>query len=281
MRKVLVHLHVYYNDQVDYFIEKLGNINGVSWDLVVTYSEWNEQTSKKLRMFKPDVSFVKVDNYGYDIMPFIMLMKETDLQEYDYVIKLHTKRSMGKCRPNIIMFEGYDWRNALVDGILYSRDHFMKVLNKFEQNPCLGMISNLSVCVTRDYYHDAVRKELTRIGLEKKDRHTCMGSMFMMRSEPLQLLKNDLITEDIFKKDIPLSGTFFQKAHLYERILSHLPINAGMRYETVCPNKSDFYRIKISKAIEPVGKFFFWCQREGPMRQKVIRVLGITVYKGE
>lgn len=281
MKRLLVHLHVYYHDQIDYFIEKLSNINGVEWDLTVTYSEWNEETAAKILAFKSDVKFVEVENIGYDIYPFIKIIKSTDLSRYDLVMKLHTKRSMGKCRPNIIMFEGYDWRNALVDGMLYDREHFGKVIKRFEKDPKLGMLSNLSVCVTRDYYHDAVREELTRLGLKKKDRHTCMGSMFIMRAEALNLLKNDLIEDKIFKEEKPASGTFFQKAHLYERILSHLPENSGLNYETISPLRRDYVKIKCLKAIEPLGKFFFCCQREGPERRKIVRVLGIKFYEGE
>ena len=277
--RVLVHLHIYYHDQVDYFIEKLKNINGVEWDLKVTYSSRNEDTIHKLTEFKPDTEFIEVENFGYDVWPFIRVIKDTDLSRYDLVLKLHTKRSMGKCRPNIIMFQGYDWRNALVDGILYNREHFSLIIEKFKKEPRLGMLSNLSVCVTRDYYHEYVKKELDRLGLKKKSRYLCMGTMFIMRTAPLKILKKEIINEDLFKNDIPISGTFFQTSHLYERIFSHLPINTGLKYKTISPKASDFYKIKTLKAIEPLGKFIFSCQKEGPNRIKVIRIFRIKVYK--
>lgn len=279
MARILVHLHLYYHEQTDYFIEKLKNINGVEWDLIVTYSTRDEVSAQKLQDFKPDVKMMEVENIGYDVWPFIKVAKETNLDNYDYVIKLHTKRSMGKCRPNIIAFKGYDWRNALVDGILYSKEHFSKVLKMFEEDPSAGMVSSLLTAVTRDYFHPEVEEELKRLGWEKKNRQTCMGTMFMIRSKALNLLKDERIGREIFEDDRPLSGTFFQKAHLYERMFSHLAINSGLKFKTVCPKKKDYIKIKSNKAIEPLGKFFFTCQREGRYRQKVIRLFRIKLYK--
>lgn len=278
MARILVHLHLYYHEQVDYFIEKLKNITIEDWVLVVTYSHPNQEAFEKISRFKPDVKFIETENIGYDVWPFIKLMKDTDLDSFDYVIKLHTKRSMGKCRPNIITFKGYDWRNALVDGILFSKDHFEKVLGKFEKNPKIGMVSSLLTAVTRDYFHPEVRNELKRLGWKKKNRKICMGTMFMMRAEALKLLKDEKINRELFYNDEPVSGTFFQNAHLYERIFSHLPINTGLKFKTVCPRKSDYVKIKVNKLMEPVGKFFFTCQREGRYRQKVIRLFRIKLY---
>lgn len=281
MTELLVHLHIYYHDQVDYFIEKLGNINGTEWDLVVTYSEWNEETAKKFRDFKPDVKFMEVKNFGYDVWPFIKLIKSINLDDYKYVIKLHTKRKIGSCRPNIIKLKGYDWRNALVDGILYNKAYFRKILERFRTDLQTGMVYNLLVSVSRDYYDDFVLKELNRLGMHEKGKYTCMGSMFMVRSEAMRPLQSELITEEMFQDHRPVSGSPLRNAHLYERILSHLTINRGFRNETYCPSKKDYYHIKIMKAIEPLGKFIFCCEREGAGHRKFINILGIRVYTGK
>ena len=64
--KVLVHLHVYYLDQVPYFLEKLSSIGGCQWDLVVTSSSLPPREESLLREFKPDVRFIQAENVGYD-----------------------------------------------------------------------------------------------------------------------------------------------------------------------------------------------------------------------
>lgn len=279
MKKLLVHLHLYYHEQVDYFISKLRNISGIEWSLWVTYSQPDEESFTKLSSFKEDVNFMQVENIGYDIWPFIKLIKSLNLKDYDYVMKLHTKRHMGSCRPNIIKFRGYDWRNALVDALLRDPEQFKKVLDKFEKDPKTGMMSSFLTRVTRDYFHPEVKAELKRIGLNKKGKYTCMGTMFMMRAEPLEKLKDPIINDSLFRNDKPISGTYFQNAHLYERIFSHLPVNYGLKFETICPDRKTFYKVKMLKMVEPLGKLFFTCQREGRYRQKIIRVFRIKVYQ--
>ena len=75
MSRLLVHLHVYYHDQVVYFIEKMKNISGCEWDLLVTYSEYDGRTEALIREFRPDAGFLKVENVGYDVWPFISVLK--------------------------------------------------------------------------------------------------------------------------------------------------------------------------------------------------------------
>lgn len=279
MSELLVHLHIYYNDQVDYFIEKLKNINDTEWDLIVTFSEKNEETIKKLKSLKPDVNLVEVENFGYDIWPFIKVVKSINLNDYKYIIKLHTKREVPKCRPNIITLRGLEWRNALVDGVLYNSEHFRNLINRFRNDEELGMAYSLLSSVSRDYYDREVKDELSRLGLNKRNRYACMGTMFMMRTDALKPLQSDLVTEEMFRDHKPVSGSFLRNAHLYERVFSHLPANFGYKYLTTYTSKKDFLKIKLMKGLEPIGKFIFCCEREGTAHKKFIRILGIRVYE--
>lgn len=279
MLKLLVCLHIYYPEQIDYFLDKLDNITGVEWHLVVTYSKLSEKDKEKIRAFRPEVEFLEVENIGYDIWPFIHTVKQIDTEAYDLVMKLHTKRAVSWCRPNIISLRGMEWRNALVDGMLYDKKYFRSLVGRFEKDKSLGMVSSLLSSVTRDYYDREVKEELSRLGLDKKDRHTNMGTMFLMRSDALRPLKSPLVNKELFEDFEPESGVYFHNAHLYERILSHLPVNAGYRHRAMWPIKKDRLKIKLLKAIEPIGKFIFCCEREGAAQNKFVRVMGIIVYR--
>ena len=59
-KKILVHLHLFYHNQIDYVISKLRNITNCKWDLYVTFCDENEKSFLKLKRFKPDVIFFKV-----------------------------------------------------------------------------------------------------------------------------------------------------------------------------------------------------------------------------
>ena len=56
--KILVHLHLYYHNQVDFMIKKLKNINNCDWDLYVTVCEDNPVSIRKILGFKKDAKII-------------------------------------------------------------------------------------------------------------------------------------------------------------------------------------------------------------------------------
>ena len=118
--KILVHFHLYYHNQIDFWIDKFSNINHCDWDLFVTYVDENKESKNKILKIKPDTKFIKVKNAGYDILPFLKIIENVNLGEYDYILKMHTKNYRAKPYIGI----GYDWRNLLVSAILDSAKRF-------------------------------------------------------------------------------------------------------------------------------------------------------------
>ena len=45
--KLLVHLHVFYHDQVPWFLERLRSLDGYDWDLIVTFCEADAAMEKR------------------------------------------------------------------------------------------------------------------------------------------------------------------------------------------------------------------------------------------
>ena len=89
--RILVCIHIYYHNQVDYIIEKLSTLNRLNYDIFITYSEKNEETNKKFLDFDKNTRFLLVENKGYDIYPFLTLINKINLEKYFCVLKLHTK----------------------------------------------------------------------------------------------------------------------------------------------------------------------------------------------
>ena len=77
-------------------IYKFSNINHCDWDLFVTYVDENEKSKNKILKIKPDTKFIKVKNAGYDILPFLKIIENVNLSEYDYILKMHTKNYRAK-----------------------------------------------------------------------------------------------------------------------------------------------------------------------------------------
>lgn len=172
MSKLLTVLHVFYHDQVDYFIDKLSNINGIEWDLVVTYSEFSAETEAKLKIFKPDVKMLQVGNAGYDVWPFIQVIQNIDFDEYEYVLKLHTK-GQSKQRLNGVNFKEWLWRDLLVKALLKSRSRFAACIRLLETQSDIGMLCSYELYKDMDGVLpeecEMLQNEAERISLEVTD----------------------------------------------------------------------------------------------------------------
>ena len=240
--KLLVHLHVYYHNQVDYFIKKLSNISGCDWDLYVTYVEENEVTQNKIKTLKPDAVFMKVENLGYDVLPFIQVIRSINLDDYNYVMKLHTKSANEKrvkvfgCKKH--SFKGFFWRNEIVNSLIGSKKQFKANLDLLKKNNNVGMITsklfflliNGMSIFTEDtsllYY---LKK---RLNIKSNLRYFCAGTMFIIKSDVLNVLKNSDITIEDFSNTSKShsNGTI---AHALERIYGMLVDMYGYKIHKV------------------------------------------------
>ena len=125
--KILVHLHLYYQDMLEQMLDLLKSLDKVDYDLYVTTSpDFSEQ--EKIKNFHTQSQILPVPNRGYDLAPFVYVLQQVNLDEYDYIIKLHTKRDLPKpaTLPNCSL-EGSDWRNLLT-GFLHSSQAFHQAL---------------------------------------------------------------------------------------------------------------------------------------------------------
>ena len=113
MGRLLVHLHLHYQDQTDFFLGLLSNIT-IPYELVVTLTDDNPEVCGKILSRKPDARILHTHNCGYDVYPFFQAMKEYDLSRFDYILKLHTKNRNGNLTVNHLHYQGYGFRNNLL-----------------------------------------------------------------------------------------------------------------------------------------------------------------------
>lgn len=282
MSRLLVVLHVYYHDQIDYFIEKLANITDCEWDLIVTWPDEQEASMAKIRAFKPDASFITVDNAGYDVWPFIKVIQKTDFSKYDYVLKLHTKRYMTKT----MKIEGLDmhrwyWRDALVDPILKTKERFSKCLSIMEYNAKVGYICSyelhmdLKEMLKKD--EKMLREEAKRISLGSfKGGRFCAGTMFLARLKGLEKLKEIEFTDDMwnFEAKSGISGTM---AHAYERLLCLIIRDAGYISRSLPSSKRRSSKVFYRRHVSPILKSVFSLERKHPDYYKYLTIMGVKI----
>ncbi|MBR6099178.1 hypothetical protein IKP85_05465 [bacterium] len=246
--KILVHLHLFYHNQIDYFISKLSNIDGCDWDLYVTVCEENKASTKKLLKLKPDVKIVKVENIGYDIYPFIQVCRMVNLDDYDYVLKIHTKnyrKVEHKFKEANVTVVKYSWRNDLVNVLIGSKNIFKENLKILSKKNAGIILSKKFLFPLRDRIEDTYLLENLKIELNLKSsyKYYCAGTMFIIRSELLKTLVNSNISERNFivkEQHTEDNGKF---VHAVERIFTILVNNEG--YNIYVREVDDRNKLKI------------------------------------
>lgn len=279
MSKLLTVLHVFYHDQVDYFIDKLSNINGIEWDLVVTYSEFSAETEAKLKIFKPDVKMLQVGNAGYDVWPFIQVIQNIDFDEYEYVLKLHTK-GQSKQRLNGVNFKEWLWRDLLVKALLKSRSRFAACIKLLETQSDIGMLCSYELYKNMDGVLpeecEMLQNEAERISLEVTDEYFCAGTIFLARLDAFRKLKEIEFSEESWG-NLNKSHGNGTLAHVYERILCLLVADEGYRIETIIGSKKVSGKVFYKRKISPVFKCIFNIDRDPKTLDKYMIMLGLKI----
>jgi lipopolysaccharide biosynthesis protein len=258
MIRILVVQHIYYHNQVDYFISKLANITSCEWDLIVTYSSYSKETEDKFRKFKSNVRFIEVKNVGYDVWPFIHVMKMLDLSPYNYVMKLHTKNfQTDRWKINGLNLKGFQWRDILVDSLLKSQKQFTKVLKEFEKDPETGMICSREMLVKPGNKHPEdthlLDMEAKRIGIVKIFEPFCAGTMFIVRRECLKKIIDADLNEHVWGKESKTrSGG--STAHVYERLFGSAVADSGYKLKSLQAYCQTGTFVRMQSVISPILK---------------------------
>lgn len=279
-KKVLVTLHVYYADQVPYFINKLSNIHDCEWDLVITGSNWPQDAVDQLVAFKSDVRFFETPNIGYDIWPFICLVKKTDLSQYDFVLKLHTKNRdpFSKARFNGRRYDGKQWRNVMMNALLGSPETFGRLLRLFEDQE-VGIVyaMNMNVLSRGTTVEDSsmLLDELKRLGITTNDMNFCGGTIFAVRASALEYLKDQRINENIFEPT-GKSHSRGTNAHVYERILTIAVSAQGYKRVLVPSSRINLLYFTVKKLVQPALEWLFSINHYGDNHDKYLTLFGCS-----
>lgn len=277
--KVLVILHLYYEEQLGWFLDKLAHIHGCDWDLLLTGPSFSETSVSAIRAFKPDARFLACENVGYDVWPFLRAFQEISPDDYDWVLKLHTKGNTGshKIRINGTHLTGFMWRDILVDALLADDVRWGEVLNACSRLEC-GMVCSRKLYAQLGFKedHSLLDDELTRIGLRTDERRFCIGTMFMLRCSLLKVLPlQSFRAEDFPRESASNSGGTL--AHTYERVLSLLAPAQGYEVVTTGSDAAFERKQRFRHITKPVLDFLFSIDRKGEEGRKYLTILGIQI----
>lgn len=275
--KILVHLHLYYQDMLEQMLNLLKPLDGIDYDLYLTTSP-DFMHQEKVNLFHQPSHIISVPNKGYDLAPFITVLQQVNLADYDYIIKLHTKRDLPQPAnlPNCKL-EGSKWRDLLT-GFLSSTQVFQHTLELFAQQPQLGQISHslLIISAGKEDKEANLRAEdiMSQMGLKVRQKTFVAGTMFICRAHLMEPLKKLNLTAQDF--DAPLvshqGGTL---AHALERVLGWIIWAQGYK---IAPYNQETLKDKLKILGYHIRKFVYrkYTNSKGITRIKICK---IPVYK--
>lgn len=222
-KPVAVHLHLYYTELWDELCCQLKNLGDTPYKLFVTLVAENQPLQQKIKNFAPSAEILIVPNMGYDIGPFIEFLNRIDLNDYSYVLKLHSKHPTNgvATKFNYLPVSRYYWKVLLSESLIGSPKIWQKNLCAFDKDNHLGMIGSPPLIKKTDHTDAAflpiIGQQLKRIGLPEQNNFSFVaGTMFIVRSSLLRVLQNMYHISDFQITDGQIrNGTF---AHVFERL---------------------------------------------------------------
>lgn len=228
--KILVHLHLFYTEQLDWFLRRLKNIT-CNYDLCVTVVKPDATIEKKIMDFKPDAKILVVPNRGYDVYPFWLALQDFSLSDYDFVLKLHTKNSRTtKWTKNGISYTGFEWRDDLINPLIGSRRQFHRV-RRLLACPGVGMVGAANLIGDRENAQQMnnTKKLCDKMGIRYFDKcpFVC-GTMFAIKSDLLREFQNYPFRQSDFSAESK-TGSVGTTAHSLETVFGILVANGGLK----------------------------------------------------
>jgi lipopolysaccharide biosynthesis protein len=167
-----------------------------------------------------NVLFLRQENRGRDVRPFLFLLRRLTSFHYKYACKVHTKRSPHR-------EDGEKWGRSLMSPLLGGSDAISLVEQRFADDKNLGLLvpSNSLVDLSIEEINAGNRswldKLLPKIGCaDLVGSYRALfpaGSMYWFRLEALAGLEDLVLGEDAFELEVgQLDGSL---AHALERII--------------------------------------------------------------
>lgn len=194
MKPILVHLHIYYPHLYKELKECVLNITPHKFDLFVTMVEEHSEIISDIKETFPTAKIEIIENRGYDVGPFIHILNQVNLDDYDYVVKLHTKSD----KPTPCYLFGFDasgdkWRKELTSFM----NDWNKTISFIEKRQDVGMVAGANVILDDSiskykHNHPKTLKIANSLkNISKKSNYTLVaGSMFLIKANLLKPIHN-------------------------------------------------------------------------------------------
>lgn len=213
--KIAVIIHLFYPELWDILTEKLDSIDQ-DFDVFVTIPE--KHKGLKLTYKNHKVVVIPVPNWGRDILPFMHVVRKVRAAGYEYVLKLHSKKS-----KQISRADANYWLRTSLDALLANKLSVKNILKKLDNSAKIIGVKEFTVKMTlggdiglkgriQEYYAQKDAKKITK----NIDKFVfSAGSMFWARTDAFdEILDRHIVADDFELEYGQLWNTL---AHFLER----------------------------------------------------------------
>lgn len=229
-------LHLYFSETWPEFSSRLQALTKHSFDLFITLPKQNASFAKTILDDYPNAYILKVPNRGRDVLPFMQVAPLLLLHGYEYVLKLHSKKSVHRN-------DGNDWLSGMLNSLVPSDPPLLRQLFETLSNKSTGVVGPqgqyVSLSVNFKENHHYISKLLKKIRSLRisdqvsRDRTSYgffAGTMFWARLDALRpILEQGFTAIDFDAERGQIDATF---AHALERVFCLIPeLDSKTMYE--------------------------------------------------
>ena len=271
MRRILIHVHIYYVEMWPELKVCLKNIlTTAKCRLYVTMVEPRDDLFVDIKTFCPEAVVDVLENRGFDIAPFIHVLNKVDLSDFDYIVKLHTKRNI---ITKSFMFNGFDlsgdkWRQYLLN-FCKTFENWRKTLDLLAKDN-ITMVSDYHLISDADKSIDveALKTFEQRLGLSYyRHQKFVSGTMFAAKAEIFSVIQYQLMPTEF--RETSRSGMDLLP-YLCEVVFGCLASKGTI---VSFDGKHAFLR----KCCVAVARFFF--RHKVTPKKEIIKIFGIPIYR--
>jgi len=224
-RKLAIVVHAFYPDIFADIVTRLDRLR-IGFDLFLSCPREEREKIKSLVSNKNyRVIVFEFENQGRDIAPFLQMLPRIASEKFDYVLKLHTKKSLH-------YRDSANWRMRLYDYLL-DESRLRSNIDFLESNPRIGIISDPQYVVPMRTNWPPNKQKVSELakrmglnGIRVDDDAFVAGSMFLARMAALEpLLKIGISPGEFEEEKNQKDGTM---AHAIERAFTYSARASGL-----------------------------------------------------
>jgi lipopolysaccharide biosynthesis protein len=235
---VAIVFHCHYEDLVAPIFEQyLSWVRGADLFVTVRWDVSAEAVEEMRRRF-PNIYFLRHENRGRDIRPFLFALRHIQERGYRFACKVHTKKT-----PYAGEGSGDLWRRQLLAPLLGAPESVARAVGMFGDDEKLGLLapqgSLMELSVLRNhidnrFWLDRLLRRLERPDLiGSYDIAFPAGSMYWFRVDALAGIDRLVLPEDEFEYEMgQRDGTL---AHAVERLVALYVRQKGYQITELAP----------------------------------------------